>query len=107
MNKVERNGEVAVLVSKGYGAGWSTWNSDGEWFLYSPEVVAWVEAGKPGGEKALKAIATKEYPDNPPYCGGGMDLVIEWVPKGIAFKIDEYDGNESLVYMGNVDWSVA
>ena len=26
MEKIEKNGKVAVLYSSGYGAGWSTWN---------------------------------------------------------------------------------
>lgn len=107
MHKVERDGAVAVLVSEGFGAGWSSWNDGDEWFLYSPEVVEWVESGKPGGIKALELIVAKQFPDNTPYCGGGDDLVVEWVPKGSAFKINEYDGNERLVYMGNVDWYMA
>ena len=28
MNKIEKDGNVAVLYSPGYGAGWSTWNDD-------------------------------------------------------------------------------
>ena len=28
MEKIIEDGKVAVLVSKGYGAGWSTWNLD-------------------------------------------------------------------------------
>ena len=28
MEKVIKNGQVGVLISPGYGAGWSTWNHD-------------------------------------------------------------------------------
>ena len=34
VEKLERDGKVAILYSPGYGAGWSTWNddNDGEYF---------------------------------------------------------------------------
>jgi hypothetical protein len=30
------------------------------------------------------------------YCSGASDLTIHWLQIGTAFKIDEYDGAESL-----------
>jgi hypothetical protein len=30
------------------------------------------------------------------YCGGAADLEIHWLPIGTAFRIDDYDGNETL-----------
>ena len=42
MNKLIRDGQVAVLVSPGYGAGWYTWHHIEE-LVYDPCVVAWVE----------------------------------------------------------------
>ena len=46
--RVVRDGRVAVLVSPGFGAGWSTWADRElrERLLFDPEVVAWVEGGK-------------------------------------------------------------
>lgn len=110
MEKVIRDGNVAVLVSPGFGAGWSTWAHGEEmrkWCLFAPEVVAWVEAGKQGGEKALEAIAKAKFGDDHLYCGGGKDLYIEWLNQGTAFEVREYDGNESLYEMGAVPWDVA
>lgn len=43
--RVVRDGKVAVLVSPGYGAGWSTWAA-GEEVMFCPEIVAAVEAKK-------------------------------------------------------------
>ena len=31
------------------------------------------------------------------YCGGADQLEIEWVPKGTAFRIDEYDDFETVI----------
>lgn len=111
IEKVIRDGKVAVLVSPGFGAGWSTWADDAqtEWMVFAPEVVAWVEAGKPGGENGeeLKAIVRARFGDNHPYLGGAVDLVIQWVTQGEAFQINEYDGSESLDLRGKIEWHIA
>jgi hypothetical protein len=95
VDKVERDGLVAVIISPGYGAGWSTWADDSEKALFSPEIVEWIEAGKPGLDpddcwKELDIF--QEYG----YTGGLRDVVIVWLPKGTQFLVDEYDGNETL-----------
>lgn len=88
--KVVRGGKVAVLVSPGYGAGWSTWADDAELAVFAPDVVAWVEAGKPAGADF----------ENYGYSGGLRQVHVEWVPQGSRFFIDEYDGYESLQILG-------
>lgn len=90
MDKVERDGRVAVLVSPGYGAGWSTWADDPEAAVFAPDVVAWVERGKPD-DGSVDAFAEKYG-----YTGGLPSVEIEWVAKGERFTIDEYDGSEGL-----------
>lgn len=103
MERVIRNGMVAVLVSPGFGAGWSTWGG-GEWALFSPDVVAWVEAGKPGDIDNIIAA----NPDAPAfYTGGAKGLEIEWVPVGTQFRIVEYDGSESLITNNDDYWNIA
>lgn len=94
MNKVIRDGKVAVLVSPGFGAGWSTWSGKHrDWALFAPEVVNWVESGKNGDiDQIVKEALGEEYF----YTGGARDLEIEWVEEGQLFIIDEYDGSESL-----------
>ena len=107
-DKVIRNGNVAVLYSPGYGAGWSTWahGNLGNWAVFAPEVVEWVEQGKPGGTEGLEEIVKSIHGDSCVYCGGGMDLEIEWIPVGTQFKIDEYDGSESVVRLGEISFYV-
>ena len=36
------------------------------------------------------------------YCGGADDLQIEWLDEGTVFEIDEYDGSESIITLGNL-----
>ena len=102
--KVVRDGKVAVLVSPGYGAGWSTWADNKEDALFAPEVVAWVEAGKPS-EVYLEN--EDRWEESFGYLGGMGDLEIEWLPVGTRFEIEEYDGSESLRILTPTDGYVA
>jgi hypothetical protein len=93
MEKVTREGKVAVLVSYGYGAGWYSWNEDKR-LLFHPKLVELVENDR------CKEITESWVLDNlgisGVYCGGARDLSIVWIEEGTAFEIDEYDGAESL-----------
>jgi hypothetical protein len=102
MEKVEKDGLVAVLYSPGYGAGWHSWNSEHEGLLFDREIV---EAVLAGDVKRAVSIAEAKYPGI--YTGGGDDLTIEWVPKGSRFEIHEYDGSESVRIFGPQDGHVA
>lgn len=101
VEKFERDGKVAVLISPGFGAGWSTWNY-GEECIFDPEIVQAVLA-----HDLVKAetIAKRKYPEF--YTGGVDDLTVAWVDKGDRFEIHEYDGNESLRVFGPTDGYVA
>ena len=100
MEKVIRNGKVAVLVSGGFGAGWYSWNSSHEKLIFHPTLVALVEAGRQSEiteewvelELGLKGI----------YCGGARNLDIEWLDEGTQFEIEEYDGSESIRTMSDL-----
>jgi len=106
MDKVIRNGEVAVLFSPGFGAGWYTWNTEHPAILYDPVVVKWVEEDKPAAEGLrLEATLEEKYPGC--YLGGIDNLDIRWVPVGSRFVVDEYDGSESVVVEQEFDWMVA
>ena len=100
MEKVIRDGKVAVLHSPGYGAGWSTWcyNDDlVETLLFHPLIVEKVESG-------LERVITTEWlvqqfgeDFSDVYCGGASELEIKWLPEGTAFRIDKYDGFETVI----------
>ena len=101
MDKVIRDGKVAVLYSPGFGAGWFTWHHIEE-LVYDPRVVHYVETGE---KELILSYVGEVYPDV--YCGGVDDLQIEWINEGTLFRINEYDGNESIEIKDNVDWLVA
>ena len=103
MNKIERDGKVAVLYSPGFGAGWSTWNSEvRESICMNAEIVQPVLDGDL--EKAKQA-ALRLHPDI--YVGNRIELQVAWVPKGEQFEITEYDGSESINVIGEVQYMIA
>jgi hypothetical protein len=105
MDKVIRDGKVAVLVSRGYGAGWSTWTDEIETYLFHPKLVQMVE------EERHSEITTEwmeqELGLDVSYTGGTDGLEIQWVPVGTKFVIHEYDGHESLKTIDDFYWMTA
>ena len=104
MNRVVRNGQVAVLYSPGYGAGWSTWANEDirKGVLFDPGAVDLVEQEK---WDELQAFVALKYPEI--YAGGLRDLQIWWLKEGTQFQVNEYDGNEHIETRDTVDWITA
>lgn len=99
MNKLVKDGKVAVLISPGFGAGWSTWN------LKYPEILfdaGMVDLVLKGNREQMIAYATVKWPDA--YLGGLSKLEVEWIEQGQLIKINEYDGSESIEYRDSDDW---
>jgi len=92
--------EVAVLVSAGYGAGWSSWGMPDK-ALFDPIIVDFVENDKVN-TKEFEEYMEKEYEGA--FLGGADGLYVRWVPEGKEFIIDEYDGAESLTLKDNFTW---
>ena len=107
MNKVIRDGKVAVLVSRGYGAGWSTWVADEyrDIYLFHPTLIQMVEEER--HREITEEWMEKELGLEDVYTGGTDGLEIEWVPVGTKFVIHEYDGHESLRTIDDFHWNVA
>jgi hypothetical protein len=101
MEKVIKDGKVAVLVSHGYGGGFYTWGAPIE-AIFDPILVDLIENFKI--QEAIDYVL-KTYPDA--YEGGVKDLDIEWIPEGTKFIINEYDGSESLQLMDDTNWLTA
>jgi hypothetical protein len=95
--------EVAVLVSAGFGAGWTTWGMPEE-ALFDPILVDFVENNETNSD-AFDEYLEKEYPGK--YSGGTDGLYVVWVPEGKEFRIDEYDGAENLVLKYDDYWTIA
>ena len=99
--------KIAVLVSHGFGAGWSTWNSAD--LAYERHAVEfWLEHHDPkfcrevyDDDSEAHALADECFNkycdcDLPIYYGGYGDIDLEWVPCGTPFRITEYDGSERI-----------
>lgn len=115
MNKLIVDGKVAVLLSPEHGAGWSTWNTvscpDNN-LLYDPVIVDIVLKRDSGeitrSEYANKVEARcKELYGDTVYTGGAHSLEVVWVPVGAYFKINEYDGYETIEYKDGDQWMIA
>ena len=102
MNKLIRDGMVAVLYSPDYGSGWYTWNQDYPEIMFDPAIVKLVEENK---FDELKTYVTLKYPNI--FDGGMDDLKVAWIPEGAMFRINEYDGDESIELKDDADWFTA
>lgn len=113
--KLIRDGKVAVIVSPGYGAGWSTWlgsetSHKREEAVFCPDLVLAIEVGDAA---AVKERAARIFgPDI--YLGGlvrsderGIKARVQWVPIGTRFEISEYDGFETLRVLDPSDGYIA
>ena len=104
VEKLVKDGMVAVMYSPGYGAGWSTWagSADIECCLFDNEIA---QAVLDGDKKEAERIAEKKMPNQ--YMGGLRDLRVYWMKQGTQFEIDEYDGNESVREIGEIQFHIA
>ncbi len=103
MEKLIKDGRVAVLVSRGFGAGWSTWMSEYPEALFDPVLAQMIVDG--ADEMEIATVAQKRYPDA--YLGGLDGLNVEWLVIGTKFRVDEYDGAESIEILDEIHWEVA
>lgn len=103
MDKVIEDGHVAVLYSRGFGAGWYSWHGVVP-LLFDPIVVEMVRT-KVSDETIEEYCIAKYGPDH--YYGGAEDLTIDWLPVGTEFIIHEYDGNERIECKKDMDWITA
>ena len=102
MEKVIRDGKVAVVLSAGYGAGWGSWNYGvHEVIMFHPKIVQMVEEGRE--MELTEEWLEKELGLKDVYTGGREGLYIEWVPEGTKFRIDEYDGAERIITIDDLD----
>ena len=109
--------EYAILVSRGFGAGWSTWN--GKELAYDKRVIEWYLEHNYSdffNKVRLYSPETLEHKEateffnslgyGSPYFGGLQLNMIEWVPAGKRWRIDEYDGSESIHFANDDDWII-
>jgi len=93
MEKVIRDGKVAVLISIDYGFGWYTWNYNYKQLLFHPKLVEMVEQNR---QEEITKEWVQENLGIDVYAGGADNLTIYWLPIGTKFEVNEYDGAESI-----------
>lgn len=99
--KLIRDGKIAVLYSPGFGAGWSTWNTQHkDVLIFHPDLVAMAERHAPVEE--VDAWLAARGATNV-YTGGWRDIEIEWLVPETEFIIDEYDGSETVKTKASFD----
>lgn len=107
VEKYIKDNKVAVLISPGFGAGWSTWVIDkdvSEQVLFDPELVQMVLDEKPFDE--LEEFVKNKYGEEI-YTGGLRDIGVCWLYAGTKFIVVEYDGAESIQLLPDMKWIVA
>lgn len=91
--------KVAVVISKGYGAGWASWATgrNREIAAFDHKVVMAVLKGNIA--EAVR-IAEAKMPDRSHWRhqGTGNDMLeVVWVDQGKEFMIHEYDGDDIVM----------
>lgn len=94
MEKVIRDGKVAIVISRGFGAGWYSWNRGHESLLFSPKIIDMIESGK--ADQIDEDWLEENLGISHVFCAGNSQLEIRWLPIGTVFCVEEYDGSESL-----------
>jgi len=100
---------MKVLISVGYGAGWSTWNDRkvAEYMRTYKPIIDYLESGNKINSREHTLIKQLEKECKEKF-GEDYACVLGWnglcVEEAIPpFKISEYDGFESIDYPGNDD----
>ena len=104
MNRVVRDGQVAILYHPTYGAGWYTWHGILE-LVYDPVVVDMVEKNEP--PERIYTYCNEQHTDTYHFFGGANGLSIKWLPEGTEFRIEEYDGAETIQLKDEYKWLTA
>lgn len=103
--KVKGKTKVAVLISMGYGAGWSTWNEKFASFLLFDKGI--VERVMRDDKDEIADYIKDKIGDEHVFLEGLDDLVVVWVDEGVKFVVNEYDGEESITQFENLDYFIA
>lgn len=105
MDKVIKDGHVAVLYSPGFGTGWYSRNTEYPQLLFDPVVVAHLLSEDELPLDDLVPYLEGKYPEV--YTGGLRQLKIRWVPEGTQFRVHEYDGSETVILDSEEKWFMA
>jgi len=110
-----------ILISPGWGAGWTTWSGaslDADKFMLTHAgLIHAIESGegvgydedapnnaRPGSalDQFVEDFKTAFPDEDVPYLGGARTLAVEDVDQ--PFRVVEYDGNEAIEYRDAIGW---
>jgi hypothetical protein len=96
-----------ILISSGYGAGWSTWADDSvqEFMLKDPTLIAMAE--RKASRQEVNDYVESQCPDDTIFTGGWCGIEVVEVPAGTLFRVNEYDGYESIETRDGIGWARA
>lgn len=108
---VTSNNETFVLYSPGFGGGWSTWNyrfCSKEQLIFDTRIIDYITDIKTKirldslsrymieDDVEIKKLMEIVFGNNDIYLGGFQQLTVALIPIGTMFRINEYDGSESI-----------
>lgn len=98
-----KDGKVAVLISPGFGAGWSTWNDEEyrDILLFDKRLV---KAAMDGVRDCCHLVTgVIGIDEKVVFLDGWEDVSIEWLPVSTKFIVEEYNGNESILTTDDIE----
>lgn len=111
--------KIAILVSPGFGAGWSTWSGKSlaydkrviEWWLTHRDDSVYMRELDKFGDNSVKKATEKLFQSwgyDHVYFGGVNDIKeLIWIDCNRRFRITEYDGAEDIEFCDKVDYIIA
>ena len=107
--------EVAVLISPGFGAGWSTWNHEySSILLFHKDIVEFILENPvetcvdaEAWDREIAGLIHTITGDDCTYVGGAEQLIVVWLREGTPFIVTEYDGAEGLRSVDSYTWHMA
>ena len=103
MNKLIKDGQVAVIHAPSFGAGWYTWNREYPELMFDPALATLLIENKL--EQAC-VYAELKWGDKC-YLSDVGRLAVKWIPQGVEFRINEYDGSERVIMRNEDEWFIA
>ena len=102
----DKNGNIGVLLSTSYGTGWSTGSPgvDAEFRAMDKELVDLKLQGATE-EEAWEYIELSAVGFEDPDMDVWDTLRVQWLPEGTKFRINSYDGKESIVTMRELEFT--
>ena len=97
-------GKYGVVISPGFGAGFSTWNDSR--LAYDKRIVglALQYINKEITAEELKELI-ESYGYDKVYISSSLNLEVVWVEPYCYFRIKEYDGSESIEFLDEMDFT--